>query len=264
MTACLALLDRLAGPASSYRQAAQRKLDEKFPLAHTYTLAHVVGVVMAFRGDVEAGYTRSLQELVHADVFANFLEMASELLRNGYKDPAAVIAGSVLEEHLRKLGDKHGVSPDKPDGSPKKAETLNAELCAAEVYNKLEQKNVTAWLGLRNDAAHGHYKNYDGGQVGDPRWRSCARRPRRHHPPRPPARFRNSTGVLSDAAAEGTLAGRRHLLPESRRRTSGRLPATCLLALGRVALLGRRPSASSTPCWSERGPGWTVTASVRR
>jgi hypothetical protein len=42
---------------------------------------------------------------------------------------------------------------------------LNSDLAKAGVYNKLEQKNVTAWLGLRNDAAHGRYDHYDLSQV---------------------------------------------------------------------------------------------------
>ena len=33
------------------------------------------------------------------------------------------------------------------------------------MYNKLEQKTVTAWLGLRNSAAHGKYDDYDDRQV---------------------------------------------------------------------------------------------------
>ena len=36
----------------------------------------------------------------------------------------------------------------------------------AEVYSKLDQKNVTAWLDLRNKAAHGHYDQYESAQVG--------------------------------------------------------------------------------------------------
>ena len=36
----------------------------------------------------------------------------------------------------------------------------------AKVYEKLDQKNVTAWLDLRNKAAHGEYEKYGGPQVG--------------------------------------------------------------------------------------------------
>jgi len=85
--------------------------------------------------------------------------MADELLAKRYKDAAGVIIGSVLEEHLRKLAGIFGASVTVGKAH-KKADTINADLAKAGAYNKLEQKNVTAWLGLRNDAAHGNYGNY--------------------------------------------------------------------------------------------------------
>jgi len=90
--------------------------------------------------------------------------MADHLLENRYKDAAAVVAGSTLEAHLRQLAVKANIATDI-NGKPKKADGLNSELSAAAVYSKLDQKNVTAWLGLRNDAAHGNYSAYDEGQV---------------------------------------------------------------------------------------------------
>ena len=111
-------------------------------------------------------HLQSVVELVHADVFADFLDMAQHLLEQGYKDPAAVMTGSVLEAHLRKLCDKYSIPVLKPDGSPKTADTLNGELKTAGAYNLLDQKNVTAWLDLRNKAAHGRYTEYTKEQVG--------------------------------------------------------------------------------------------------
>jgi uncharacterized protein (DUF2164 family) len=58
-------------------------------------------MLQAHRQDYEAGYLQSVVELVHADIFADFLEMADYLLQQGYKDPAAVITGSVFGAHLR-------------------------------------------------------------------------------------------------------------------------------------------------------------------
>jgi hypothetical protein len=43
---------------------------------------------------------------------------------------------------------------------------LNADLAGGNVYSKLDQKNVTAWLDLRNKAAHGEYDRYSAPQVG--------------------------------------------------------------------------------------------------
>jgi len=94
--------------------------------------------------------------------------MADHLLSEKYKDAAAVMIGSVLEEHLRQLCAKTAieVSVTKNGKSlPKKADLLNAELAAISVYNKLDQKQITAWLDLRNKAAHGHHSEYDAEQV---------------------------------------------------------------------------------------------------
>ena len=94
-------------------------------------------MLQALRTDYECGYLQSVVELVHADVFADFIEMADYLLQQHYKDPAAVVAGSVLEAHLRKLCDKNTIPVVKPDGSPKKADALNSDLAAAStVYTR--------------------------------------------------------------------------------------------------------------------------------
>jgi hypothetical protein len=48
---------------------------------------------------------------------------------------------------------------------PKKADTMNTDLVKANVYNVVQSKAVTAWLGLRNTAAHGKYTEYTADQV---------------------------------------------------------------------------------------------------
>ena len=50
-------------------------------------------------------------------------------------------------------------------GKPKKADSMNNDLASAGVYSKLDQKNVTAWLDLRNKAAHAQYGEYNADQV---------------------------------------------------------------------------------------------------
>lgn len=162
-TRMVAATNRLAAPHSAYRDQVQECEGENTTDRHK--VATLTGILIALRDDYEAGYLQSVQELIHADVFGDFLEMAQELLDKNYKDPAAVVAGSVLEEHLRKLAGLAGVSVSAPDGKPVKADRLNADLTKAGVYTGLEQKSVTAWLGLRNHAAHGEYDKYDAAQV---------------------------------------------------------------------------------------------------
>jgi hypothetical protein len=167
----IAVVDRLTPEGSAYRRNVRAPYEP--PAAggrgvspdNGWGLVQAVGVVQALRDDVAAGFTRSFEELIHADVFADFLEMADELQGKGYKDPAAVLAGSVLEEHLRKLAVRSGVATTDASGKPIKADRLNADLARVPVYGKLEQKSVTAWLDLRNKAAHGEYTEYDHAQV---------------------------------------------------------------------------------------------------
>ncbi len=164
LTRVVAIVDRVAPANSAYAQTlktTQAKID---PIDGD-RIDPYVGVLKALRADCSSGYLQSVTELIHADIFGDFLEMADHLLEQGYKDPAAVITGSVMEEHLRKLCDKHGISVVQPDGRPKKADLLNAELAGVNVYSKLDQKNVTAWLDLRNKAAHGKYTDYTKEQV---------------------------------------------------------------------------------------------------
>lgn len=126
------------------------------------------GILKAIRGEIEGGWLFTIKGLVTAEVFADFLEMAEHLLESHYKDPAAVVTGSVLEEHLRQLCVKNGISVTRQkEGKdvPLKADSLNSELVKADVYTKLDQKQITAWLDLRNKAAHGKYDEYNDDQV---------------------------------------------------------------------------------------------------
>ncbi len=161
-TRCIAVVERGAGPTSAYYRQVTGALSVK---NHSWNhLAAQVGVVQSLLHDIQNGYLLSLEELIHGELFGDLLEMSDHLLTNGYKDAAAVIAGSTLESHLRQLCKKTSISTER-SGKPKKADAINSELTAAGAYSKLDQKNVTAWLGLRNDAAHGNYSAYDKNQV---------------------------------------------------------------------------------------------------
>ena len=167
VTKAVAAVNRIAGASSSYGGEIQRVLTRHPPL-HLH-IAPVIGVIQALLSDIKSGYIDALTEQAHADVFADFLEMAQHLLEAKYKDASAVIAGSSLEAHLRALCAKHSIPTvlQKTGGSlaAKKAESMNSELAGASVYSKLDQKSVTAWLDLRNKAAHGHYGDYQTPQV---------------------------------------------------------------------------------------------------
>ena len=81
------------------------------------------GILKSIKTEIDNGWLTSLKGLVSAEIFSDFLEMADHLLRENYKDPAAVMIGSVLEEHLRQLCIKHSIpTDDQKSGKPKKKE----------------------------------------------------------------------------------------------------------------------------------------------
>jgi len=126
------------------------------------------GILKAAKDEIDKGWFVTVRGIVSAEIFSDFLEMADYLLLEGYKDAAAVMIGSVLEEHLRQLCKKHDVHIEiikNGKNKPKKAEQLKSELAGKSVYNIVDQQNVTAWLALRNKAAHGKYNEYTIKQV---------------------------------------------------------------------------------------------------
>ena len=168
VTLACAALNRLAPPGSIYLSRMEKALGivvvgvpGNRGAKYLEILTSLQGTLKALRADYAADRLQSFQELIQADLFSDFLEMAEHFLESGFKDPAAILAGGVLEEHLRKLCGKQGITLSaKP-----KLDTMNADLARVNAYSKNEQKQITAWAGLRNDAAHGNYNNYSMDEV---------------------------------------------------------------------------------------------------
>lgn len=116
---------------------------------YSSTLKSLRAVLRAAEDDFNSGLMRSSRSLVQAELFDSELEQATELLRGGYLSAAAVIAGVVLETTLRELCTDRSLDLANLN-------KMNANLAKAGAYNKLVAKNVTAWAGIRNAAAHGN------------------------------------------------------------------------------------------------------------
>lgn len=161
-----AALAEITGEQSSFSKQIEEILGYNWDCA--VKAEGVVGVIRAVQASIDTGLLEGQRKLIRGELFSDYLDMAQYLLDEGYKDAAAVIAGSSLEVHLRSLWEGHGIpTSDEKDGQqiPRKAESLNMELRKRECYDKSSQKLVTAWLGTRNDAAHGDYKKYSDGIV---------------------------------------------------------------------------------------------------
>lgn len=100
----------------------------------------------ALRDDYALGGLTAVEEIVHADLFDDFLDMAGELLSKGFTGPAAVLAGTVLEEQLRKLAAKHRLAVADEKGRPRSAESLSQDLRKVGVLTEVQRKSVIAWM----------------------------------------------------------------------------------------------------------------------
>ena len=152
-----ALLVSMFGPQHSFTTDFSTVTRYKdMPIAVKGNVELGMGVLRGAMENLERGWTWTLKERVHLEVFDDFLAMAEFLVQeHKLKDPAAVLAGGVLETHLRKLCEKHDLPPDG------KVSVLNESLKKKEVYPQNEWRSVQAWYDIRTDAAHGRYENYD-------------------------------------------------------------------------------------------------------
>ena len=124
------------------------------------TLERLKAIFLAAKEDYEGGYFRTTRSLIQAEVFDSELEQATGLLKMGYKTPAAVVAGVVLETSLRDLCDQQGIAHEKLD-------KMNSDLAKSGTYNKLQQKRITALADIRNSAAHGKQDEFSAQDVED-------------------------------------------------------------------------------------------------
>lgn len=127
-----------------------------------------ISIIHNIKSEIENGWLSSLKGIITSEIFSDFMEMAEHLIKQGYKDPAAVIIGSVLEEHLRQLCSANGIEITTTKGNktiPLNADRLNSSLAKANIYSKFDLKTITAQFDIRNNAAHGKYDEYDVKQV---------------------------------------------------------------------------------------------------
>jgi hypothetical protein len=152
---------------ATWRAQSEARLEATFGREHAFTrnfrdkgdnsainvAQHQVGVIDGALAAIRAGDLESLSQLVVADVFADFLDMADHLQEQGYYAPAVVLTAGVLEDALRRLCGAHQIKY----GPREDLSALNNKLASAkpQAYDSVDRKRINAWADIRNDAAHG-------------------------------------------------------------------------------------------------------------
>ncbi len=163
ITKTRATIKRIVGSESEYYIRVASLTEDISPSSYFDNLDEVMGVIEALYDDIKAGYLNTLHELIHANLFSNFLLQAEYLMSEGYKDAAVVIAGSTLEQHIRNLCEKHSIEIKKLKGDnlvPKGINELKDELAKNKIIPSNDINLITSWIQIRNRAAHGEYDHY--------------------------------------------------------------------------------------------------------
>ena len=142
-----------AGPKSSF--VAQAEAADGYD---SYQVGLLTAVLDSFIEYIQSGLHSGLspERQVQIDVVSDILEQANSLLENKDCHPAAtaVLVGASLEEFLRNWVEAEGLSI----GSSKPGiDAYCKSLRSADLIQKQDAKDVTAWAGIRNHAAHGDW-----------------------------------------------------------------------------------------------------------
>lgn len=161
----LNVLNMILPPENSQRQMLENII-KIYTLGEIYGTTNISdfhvkcrGILKAIHADFNAGFLKDLRAEIRVEVDTDFLSQAQRLLDDKYKDPAAMLIGAVLEDTLRQLCQKHGVSEGANINS------MNVPLKTAGAYRLPDQQQVIAWAAIRNNADHGRFDEYNLGQV---------------------------------------------------------------------------------------------------
>jgi hypothetical protein len=118
----------------------------------------LAGFLRSWAQYVEDGLAQALPLEVERRIEAanDLMEQVEALLRDASVHPAApvVLIGAGLEQMLRSMLPEDAVIAGSPG-----LDKYGAALKKAGAISATEAKDVTAWAGQRNDAAHGHFED---------------------------------------------------------------------------------------------------------
>jgi hypothetical protein len=143
----------VAGKSNSFYEAA-----EKIKIVATFAPEQLKSVLESFLSSVKNDLisNSSYERKIQINVVNDYLSQAEDLLGKQEFHPAtsAILVGASLEEFLRNWAfDQNLISEDTKPSIDGYATLLKK----VGLIDKQDYKEITAWAGLRNNAAHGHW-----------------------------------------------------------------------------------------------------------
>jgi hypothetical protein len=129
----------------------------------TKNVQKALSVLRAAREDLEHGYLIGIRIVLQAEVLDDLIEQASRFLDEGYYHAAALVAGIALEECLRRHCLQNNVAL-RPKAMMRE---MNKALTNAKLYGSVINVRISALAEIRNQAAHGQWKEFTAKDVED-------------------------------------------------------------------------------------------------
>jgi len=107
-------------------------------------------ILRALVDDITDGHLPSISTQAHALTLSDLLDQADAKEHPGESVAAVMLAGGVLEAHLRFIGEGRSI----PINGESSIGKWNEALFAATVYDKGMRSTIATWANLRNDADH--------------------------------------------------------------------------------------------------------------
>lgn len=118
------------------------------------------GQLGQLRHDFAAGLLNDLEAQVSAQTFDDLLDHAVAYLQERRPEPAAVLAGVVFEDTIRKLCRKHSIPSNDIQ-----LDSLLSTLVTGGHLSPLERKEGTTAAALRTSATHARWDKFNAQQV---------------------------------------------------------------------------------------------------
>ncbi len=159
-------------PNSDHFGKLRDEIAKSYPIAD-YT-DNLLGYVKGVKASYEAGMFFSLSAIIEANIASDYMGQAEQLLGEGIPGqfdhvPAAVLAGAVFEDALRRLCQRQTppISLMNANGTRKTLEPLITDLQQASAFNKAKADLYRFWAKTRNYAAHGEFSQFRRQDVDD-------------------------------------------------------------------------------------------------
>jgi uncharacterized protein YutE (UPF0331/DUF86 family) len=146
------LIENITSGDSYYYREAERIISgsKRQGGIHKSEIQMIIGHLKALLEDLENGLLSNIEYRISAKSFLDFFDHAKAYLKQNKKMEASVIASSVFEDTIRKIGRKNCLEFPKLD-------RLIDELKKSEIITATEMKKYKYFAGIRNEAMHANW-----------------------------------------------------------------------------------------------------------